>query len=334
MQKRPLIFTLITVFGYFAFLQLATYLKTNKSSVNILKLALKSENVTPFSGTLTTTMVSGEKKLSSQVQVWQGNGMKYIHKGKKTVSVPVISPEEAVARAARILKNYTVKLVEDGGQVAGRAAYLLMLQPKHPGNFSKKLWVDKLNFFILRMEDVNEKGDVTARSEYDSIAYINEDAGQNAKQGVSSVVLKPEETLASLSEKLKFRVTQPGNVPPGYEMEKCHLFECPDHCGMKAAQLVYSDGLNSFSVFEVQPEMSGCSKLSHCYKMCKLKKFPECLVYKDNPYTTVVSLASTVPSYVFVGNMPKETFLAMAETVKNQGAGSSVQGAGKEHEHE
>lgn len=333
MQKRPLIFTLIAVFGYFAFLQLATYLKTNKSSVNILKLALKSENVTPFSGTLTTTMASGEKKLSSQVQVWQGNGMKYIHKGKKTVSVPVISPEEAGKRARRILKNYTVQLQEDGGAVAGRATYLLSIHPKHPGNFSKKLWVDKLNFFILKMEDVNEQGGVTARSEYNTIAYIS-GGKHEAAQDILPAAYKPVETLESLSQKLAFHVREPKNIPEGYAMEKCHLFECPDHCGMKAAQIVYSDGLNSFSVFEVQPEMSGCSKLSHCYKMCKLKKFPECLVYKDSPFTTVVSLASTNPSYVFVGNLPKETFLAMAETVKNQRAGSSVQGAGKEHEHE
>ncbi len=315
MQKRPLIFTLIAVFGYFAFLQLATYLKTNKSSVNVLKLALKSENVVPFSGTLTTTMISEEKKVSSQIQVWQGNGMKYIHKGKKTVSVPVISSEEANSRAQRILKNYTVQLHDDGGTVAGRATYLLSIQPKHHGNLSKKLWVDKLTFFILKMEDSDVKGSVVARSEYNTIAYINVVQSDSSRK-ISPAVYKPHETLESLSQKLKFTVKEPQKIPEGYSMEQCRLFICPDHCGMKAAQLVYSDGLNSFSVFEVSPEKSGCTKLSACYKMCRLKNFPECLIYKSNLFATVVSLASTNPTYVFVGNFPKEYFLRMAEAVK------------------
>lgn len=314
MQKRPLIFTLLAVLGYAALLQFATYLRIHKTADTILKEALSSESAVSFSGTLKTTRISDSKTYTSQIETWQSKGTKYIHKGKKTFSIPLLTREEAEKITKRILKNYSVKLLQNGGKVSGRDTVVFVIQPKHPGNLSKKLWVDKANFFILKKEDRDAGGKLIAQSEYTNIAFIA--GGKNTPQAHASTALYEKETLETLSQKLKFKVKEPRNIPAGYTMEKCHLFVCPDHCGMKAAQLVYSDGLNSFSVFEVAPEKSGCTKLSHCYKMCSLKNFPECLIYKSNPFAAVVSLASTNPSYVFVGNLPKETFLRMAESIK------------------
>lgn len=332
MQKRPLIFTILAVAGYFAALHFATFLKLQKMSGAVLEEALRSESAITFSGTLITTMVSGEKKYVSRVQTWQSGGTKYIHKGKRTFTVPLLSKTETEKLYRQILKNYSVKLLSDAEKVAGRETYALFIQPKHPGSPSKKLWVDKMNFFVLKKEDFDSAGKFAARSVFDSVAYTDVKDARVHMQNAFDDAHHESETMESLSKKLNFKVREPRQLPEGYTLERCRLFICPDHCGMKAAQLVYSDGLNSFSVFEVSPEKSGCTKLSHCYKMCSLKNFPECLIYKSNPFATVVSLASTNPTYVFVGNLPKEMFLQMAEAIR-KGAGGSVQGVGGKHEH-
>lgn len=331
MQKRPLIFTFLAVFAYVALLSLASFLRTHRTTDAILKEALVSESRVAFSGMMDTALTSGSNHYKTQAQIWQSGGVKYIHKGKKTFSVPPVSRDEAEKICKRILRNYTVRLEQQSGKIAGRDTYVLVIKPKYAGNASKKLWVDRENYFILKKEDTDAAGNVIAESTYTSIAFLAPE--KNAEPQARAIKAAYEnETLESLSEKLKFKVKEPRKIPEGYAMEKCHLFICPDHCGMKAAQLVYSDGLNTFSVFEVSPEKSGCTKLSSCYKMCRLKNFPECLIYKSNPFATVVSLASTDPAYVFVGNLPKEMFLQMAEAIR-KGAGGSVQGTGETHEH-
>jgi len=160
------------------------------------------------------------------------------------------SPEEDVELA---LENYRVR-VAGRDKVANRPCRRLKVDPRHPGNPRKTVWVDDKTSIVLRKELRNAEGKVISRSRYSQIRI--KEAGALADEAF----LPPEEVRSDVNWDTKsppreFAVLKPTYIPRGYRFDKDIRVRI--HRGAERAHLRYTDGLNTISVFEeISPDKS------------------------------------------------------------------------------
>jgi len=150
-------------------------------------------------------------------------------------------------------KNYELRLLPSE-QVAGRDCYVLVAQPKHRNNPTRKVWVDKVHFVVLRDELLAPDGTPVRIFVVKTIDFNADvdDSLFSVPSGwtVTNAPYRPIEDL-SLSEVEKivgFKVRLPRFVPEGYQLSGVGVTYCPH--GTPIVHLQYSDGLNMISVFE------------------------------------------------------------------------------------
>jgi hypothetical protein len=159
---------------------------------------------------------------------------------------------------ALLLRNYEPRLgpVE---RVAGQAAYVLDLQPRHPGSPWKRLWVHRDTFAVLGSTDYSPDGQVLRSARYERIAFAPAAATRAesfrpparlvsrygaAQPGDSPSGFAPRE----LVDIVNFPVRLPTYAPPGYEWDKGYPFPCEGN--HQAARLEYTNGLDTIVILE------------------------------------------------------------------------------------
>jgi outer membrane lipoprotein-sorting protein len=163
-------------------------------------------------------------------------------------------PLAAEVDAARVLRNYSVE-VGPATAAAGRAARELSLTSKYSGNLVERYWVDNATKLVLRRERYHADGSLAFKSGFDNVRVVND-----LPQALFSLTVPPgmilvrgtsyghsTTDLQSLFSAVSFKFISPKQLPGGFVLEKGNLQNANS---VQTVQLIYSDGLRSFSLFE------------------------------------------------------------------------------------
>ena len=158
-----------------------------------------------------------------------------------------------------IKANYNISLVTTDN-LAGREAYVIKLEPRHPGNPWRIIWVDREYPFILRTEKYRPDGAMSSVSFYNWIEFfpvLNDSLFElDIPPNVAKVELPVSGDimpLARLEEEANFFIPVPEFVPPGYMIEGGILSL---YKAFPSAHIRLTDGLNTISYF-VSPKIAG-----------------------------------------------------------------------------
>jgi outer membrane lipoprotein-sorting protein len=236
-------------------------------------------------------------------------------------SGPFRSAAKGPRREDLIRRNYVIDCTGTD-RVAGRPAYVLPLTPKHPGNPSRRLWVDQATFVVLRREDYTADGALRTQTTFREIDYRPRlaanlfDAPADPSRQVTAPVPAAPMTLEQLSAEVGFPVIKTPYLPPGYEYASGQIYRCPCGCGMISAQLQYVDGLNCLTVFETGTQHAGCSSSGGCAGMMGNGQ-PPCLL-ADYGYARFASVVTTDPTFTAVGDLAQEELVRVVEGLRRQ----------------
>lgn len=158
--------------------------------------------------------------------------------------------------AGKVLKNYTVDL-GPAATIAGREAVTLSLASKFTDALVQRIWVDKDTDLVLQRETYHADGTIDTKSGFDNVRIVKASDLPNGlfdltvPQGMhvqaGATYGKAAADLASIQSTLDFTVVSPGYLPEGFTLEK--ESDSTDN-GVHSVQLVYTDGLRDFSLFE------------------------------------------------------------------------------------
>ncbi|PCI20499.1 MAG: hypothetical protein COB62_04550 [Piscirickettsiaceae bacterium] len=73
---------------------------------------------------------------------------------------------------------YSIKLDENAEYVAGRETYRLSVMAKLPNRYSRVYWIDKAKFIILRVDVLDENGQLIERMKCTSLVLKKPDSGE------------------------------------------------------------------------------------------------------------------------------------------------------------
>jgi len=241
----------------------------------IVVRALLREESKPYTATACLTMPEAKKKIKSTVSLihspeaeivtcpCSGNGAAW------TIKKPDCSYTYIPASGVMVISRYSSLLTADQrgrlllanygaeykgkSRVAGREAYVIDLAPRHGTSPGKKVWIDIQNETVLRSVDRSSTGGERGM-EITSISYgapVDRAAfTPRPKAGTKTIIGCEPSSLAELSHKIGVTITEPRYVPSGYAIEGRHFFTPPCGCCPSSAQITYTDGLNTISVFE------------------------------------------------------------------------------------
>jgi negative regulator of sigma E activity len=147
-----------------------------------------------------------------------------------------------------LLQNYRVRR-EGDDMVAGRRVVQLAIEPRHPGNPSKRVWIDPSCRMTLREEVRDYQGRLLASSIFEQFELVRE---------LSSGLFEPPTTAATraAAPAPPFPPLRPRYLPPGYqEVRQSGLRRGPS----EGVYVRYTDGLGTISLFQFrgQPAPNG-----------------------------------------------------------------------------
>lgn len=214
-------------------------------------------------------------------------------------------------------RNYRAE-VTGTDRVAGRDTYLLSLTPRHPGNPSRRLWVDRQTGLILKQERYDAEGLLTTQTAFQAIdfrARLDPDlfAPPPSPEVHRASGEPPTWTRAQVEREVGFPVRLPQYVPPGYEVAGYDVHRCGCGCGMISAQVQYVDGLNMFSLFETDAAHASCLSPTGC-PAHETGETPCFLA--DYGLAKSVSVLTTDPLFVVVGDLAEEELARIAGSLK------------------
>ncbi|MEN6581264.1 MAG: sigma-E factor regulatory protein RseB domain-containing protein [Armatimonadota bacterium] len=162
-----------------------------------------------------------------------------------------------------LLHNYSAR-IEGTGTIAGRPTYQISLQPLTGNGPSKKIWIDREYYTILKSIDYSIKGEPLSEMQVTNINYNFRCSPSKfdvaCPNGATPVTIAVPMRLDQLESTLHISVNKPSYVPEGYKLEGSYLLRYQCSCGHHAAQLTYTNGLNTISVFQT-PEVK-CKSIS------------------------------------------------------------------------
>lgn len=159
---------------------------------------------------------------------------------------------------AKVLDNYSVDLGASS-DIAGRKAVSLSLISKSSGALVQRVWLDTATQLVLQRESYHADGTIDQKTSFDNIRIVKDlpkdlfdltvPAGMHVEPGATFG--KVAKDLASVQSSVNFTVVSPKFVPQGFSLEKASL---GTRNGINTVQLLYTDGLRDFSVFENSTE--------------------------------------------------------------------------------
>jgi outer membrane lipoprotein-sorting protein len=152
------------------------------------------------------------------------------------------------SRLDLLLRNYRVRQ-QGNGVVAGRAVVLLSVEPRHPGNPSKKVWIDPGCKMVLREEVRDSEGRLIAASAFERFELVRPLPG--------SLFEPPTPPAAAAAPLLPpFSPLRPRYIPPGYQQVRQNGLQRGPFQGV---HLRYTDGLGTISLFQFRRGANGFS---------------------------------------------------------------------------
>jgi negative regulator of sigma E activity len=251
------------------------------------------------------------------VTVWQNDGRTYRYEPKhQQLEIydknqhhhAGIGTEEAL-----VLRNFQPRL-EGEETVAGRVAYRIRLAPRHRGDAWRRLWIDRQNYLRLATEvyDGNDRlvratrfqeVDVDPHGELDAdmfrptpyVLSVTRRTYSDEEQGKS---------VEQVAQAVGFPIRLPRWVPQGYVFDGAYTYPCECGCEQPAAQVRWSNGLNTISMFQCCPP---CGAGATCLAATK-------------EHTANVRVVIGGQNVVFVGDTERANLQKMAESLKSAAA--------------
>ena len=339
MMRTRAAVAIILVLGAAAVVAYFGWLPVRANATSSLRHAYESAHRTDYAGKVTTTVYYCGREISirsgirhngpeERIEYLSGplSGVVVVARGGETRTYRPNTRQILVSRAASrrsegeelelLLRNYAV-LAAGEGRVAGRPVNIVDLTSKHPGNPSKRLWIDRETGIVLKSEDRSAAGELRSRMEFTEISYGKPAAGaafEPTADGGPRWVEKERDheiSRAELEKAVGIKVAFPQHVPAGYVLDSITLYSCECECGHKAAHLRYTDGLNSISIYET-PSHTSCSK-----HICSIHCAPNgrCEV-RDARQARVATTSSGGRSVVVVGDLPEEEIAKVAKSIR------------------
>jgi len=189
---------------------------------------------------------------------------------------------------ATALTNFEVRLL-GSARVAGRDTYVISAVPKNGKEPSRRIWVDKECFVVLRIEAVSREKVLLSSSGFTAIEVNPSDISPNVFTVPGKVKSFPT------PEGLDFRVLRPTYLPAGYRMVGLTKETANGH---HCAHLQYSNGVYTMSLFE-----------RRCRGESVIPRVPDKL-------TTILSWTKDGTLLTLVGEPPRAELEKVAKSTK------------------
>jgi outer membrane lipoprotein-sorting protein len=194
------------------------------------------------------------------VTVWQ-DGQRTYRYAPKSHELEIYDrsrkkPVDADKEESLVLSNYQPRL-EGEETIAGRTAYRIRLAPRHSGDAWKRLWVDRETFLQLGSEDYDGSDRLLRTTRFKEVSFDSLDPKQFqptqyvmrlARRTYSDEELR--KSVDQVSRAIGFSIRVPVFVPAGYHFDGAYTYPCKCGCEMPAAQVRWSNGLNTISMFQ------------------------------------------------------------------------------------
>lgn len=138
-----------------------------------------------------------------------------------------------------LFRNYRIRK-EGEDTVAGRPVVQLVIEPRHPGNPTKRVWIDPERKMTLREEVRSADGRITAASAFEQVEIVRDLPARLFESPVTTAQREPAPALP-------FAPLRPRYLPPGYEEEQQSTLRRRHGAGV---HLRYTDGLGTISLFQ------------------------------------------------------------------------------------
>lgn len=268
-----------------AALAAVTLLAATRPSIDgpaLLRDAMQADNHASYTGTITSamygaktttaTVVRVDHRAPSSWRIWyvapadaygrlivsdETQTYQYEPKVGRVYSNPWSESAPPVAGefdVSRVLQNYTVDVGPET-TVAGRRARELSLESRYSGNLVERFVIDDATKLVLRRERYHADGSLAFKSSFDNVRFVNDlpkalfdltvPAGMALVQGASYA--RSTTDIASLGGSVNFKIIAPRQLPGGFLLQRGSVSE---HDGVQSVELIYNDGLRSFSLFE------------------------------------------------------------------------------------
>lgn len=156
--------------------------------------------------------------------------------------------------SAKVLKNYTADF-GPSADVAGRKAITISLVSKYSGALAQRVWIDAQTKIVLERETYDTDGTISSKASFDTIRFVNDlpkdlfdlsvPAGMHVEPGTTYA--KAVTNINAIQSGVPFTIVSPQYVPQGFTFDQASL---GTRNGIQTVQLLYTDGLRDFSVFE------------------------------------------------------------------------------------
>ena len=204
-----------------------------------------------YTATLAPSRVKGLVTLDDgKFHIWHIRGS-----NKFKFSPSLNSPEaREIKRKSLNLKftNYKISQLIDS-YIGGRSVYVISLIPRHPGNPRQKVWIDKKTYLPLKEEKYNWKGELIFAFHYTGIHFNRRFSKEKFYRDFPQRLIKrtffSRERFLSLKDlkaKIRFLVSIPQYLPPGYEFQEAVLL-----FKGRAVKLTYTNGLGVICLFQM-----------------------------------------------------------------------------------
>ena len=264
--------------------------KASAQQVNgptILKKMLEAETRVSFTARQVTTISKGPVRTSEQI-IWRSglSGMRlefvrpaglrgeimaddgktlshYLPKENTVKTRPsrLASMKARIAQIARAFKKREIDVQMLGrDKVAGRSAYIVQISPKlrRQGDI-RKIWIDSEKWVKLRTDDIAPNGKLISSSYYTSIDFVDSIPNEKfridkpAGARVERDPIRPGlMSIDKLQRLVGFQIMKPSYLPDGFKLVGGTV---RPFRGGKLVVLRYSDGVNSFSLFQTPARM-------------------------------------------------------------------------------
>jgi hypothetical protein len=215
---------------------------------------------------------------------------------------------------ALVLHNYEPRL-ERIDTVAGRPAYRIWLAPRHRGDAWMRIWVDRQTGARLGDEDYDGDNRLLRATLFTQISFVPVAPDQfRPPQYVLSLASRTysdeaqSKPVAQVSEALGFPIKLPPYVPAGYIFDGAYTYPCQCGCEKPAAQVCWTNGLKTISMFE-------CGQLCGRGTACS---------FGASPRSASVGASVGNRSFLFVGETSRTELEKMARSLKAAGLNSGA----------
>jgi negative regulator of sigma E activity len=141
-----------------------------------------------------------------------------------------------------LLRNYTIRQMRVE-QIARRKCVMMALEPKHPGNPTKLVWLDVETALPLKTQMRGPDGSLTEESQFLLIDYHAQ-----ISQSIFTLRGPVVGEWPTVNPDFEIVYVRKGGLPVGYSLRETQVRRSAK--GQVLAFLIYSDGLNTLTLIE------------------------------------------------------------------------------------